>query len=179
MLIKVDYPDVVKDIRDVKASLDAGDKAGEKLEQNIDEIDSNLTIKTSAESGIARRENILGIQPLETSSLEDRRTEVLLRWWQSTLYTEVTLRQKLDAAFGQDGYILRVDLDNKVIDCQVDTTRRYMLASIEDLLEQMVPLDYGLAFSLRYNQYKKYKPYTNKQMKKATYYQLRNEEVKF
>lgn len=50
---------------------------------------------------------------------------------------------------------------------------------VEDLFEQMVPLDYLLEIILRYNQYKKYKPYTYKQLKEKTYYQLRNEEVTF
>lgn len=47
----------------------------------------------------------------------------------------------------------------------LEVTRKYMIKGVEDLFEQMVPLDYLLEIILRYNQYKKYKPYTYKQLK--------------
>lgn len=80
MHIKVEYPEAVINIREIKACIDAGDTIGEILERHLEEIDQDITIKTSAESGIKHREKILGIQPLDTASLEDRRLEVLLRW---------------------------------------------------------------------------------------------------
>lgn len=179
MHVKVEYPDAVINIRDIKACIDAGDKVGGMMEGHLDELDQDITIKTAAESGIRRREKILGIQPLDTTSLEDRRIEVLLRWWSSPVYTEITLRQKLDAVLGRGNYILKIELDKKVVACQIEVTRRYMIKSVEELFEQMVPLDYLLSITLRYNQYKKYKPYTYKQMREKTYNQLRNEEVTF
>ena len=88
MHINVEYPDVVIDIREIKACIDAGDNVGRILEDYLEEIDHNITIKTAEESGIQHREKILGIQPLDTASLEDRKVEVLLRWWSSPVYTE-------------------------------------------------------------------------------------------
>lgn len=179
MHIKVEYPEAVINIREIKACIDAGDTIGEILERHLEEIDQDIAIKTSAESGIQHREKILGIQPLDTASLEDRRLEVLLKWWSSPVYTETTLRQKLDATLGKENYILKIDLDRKLLSCQIEVTRKYMSNSVKNLFEQMVPLDYLLEIILRYNQYKKYKPYTYKQLKDKTYYQLRNEEVTF
>ena len=179
MHVRVEYPDVVIKIREVKACIDAGDSVGEVLEKHLEEADQNITIKTAAESGIQHREKILGIQPLDNTSLDDRKVEVLLRWWSSPVYTETTLRQKLDAVLGRGNYILDIDLDQKLVSCAVEVTRKYMIKSVEDLFEQMIPLDYLLSITLRYNQYKKYKPYTYKQLKEKTYYQLRNEEVTF
>ena len=179
MHIKVEYPDVVINIREVKATIEAGDKVGEVFERHLDEIDNDITIKTSEESGIAHRERILKIAPLDTATLEDRRMEVLLRWWSSAMYTETTLRQKLDATLGLRNYILTIDLDQKTVTCQVEITKSYMINAIENLLEEMIPLDYGLTIILRYNQYKTFKPFTYKQVSMKTYHQLRNEEAKF
>ena len=179
MHINVEYPDVVIDIREIKACVDAGANVGRVLENYLEEIDRNITIKTAEESGIQHREKILGIQPLDTASLEERKVEVLLRWWSSPVYTETTLRQKLDAVLGRENYILDIELNKKQVSCQVEVTRKHMIKGVEDLFEQMVPLDYLLEITLRYNQYKKYKPYTYKQLKEKTYYQLRNEEVTF
>lgn len=179
MHVRVEYPDAVINIREIKACIDAGDSMGGILEQHLEELDQNITIKTSGESGIRHREKILGIQPLDTADIDERKAEVLLRWWSSPIYTERTLRQKLDAVLGKDRYVLDIKLDEKVVVCQIEVTRKYLSKSVEELFEQMVPLDYLLSITLRYNQYKKYKPYTYKQLSTKTHRQLRNEEVSF
>ena len=50
MHINVEYPDVVIDIREIKACIDAGDNVGRILEDYLEEIDHNITIKTAEES---------------------------------------------------------------------------------------------------------------------------------
>lgn len=177
MLINVQYPEVVLNIKEIRASIDAGDKVGDVLERCLTEIDNNITIKDAELSGIARREKILGIQPSDAASLDDRRMEVLLRWYDTPMYTEVTLRQKLDATLGAGQYVLTVDLDTKTVSCLVELTRSKMLKSINDMFDQMIPLDYLVSVTLRYNQYKKLKTYTYGQLKTKTYHQLRNEVI--
>ena len=177
MHIKVCYPDVILNIKDVKAAIDAGDRVGELLIQNINDLDKNITIKDSVESGISRRENIIGVNPLDTASLEDRRLEVLMRWYDTPVYTEVTLRSKLDTVLGEGNYELKVDLENKTISCGIELTRRLMFQSVQELFEQMIPLDYVISIALRYNQYKTLSPYTYGQLKTYTHRQLRNEVI--
>lgn len=177
MHIKVSYPEVVLNIRDIKTAIDTGDKVGEVLEKAIDELDANISIKTAAESGIARREKILNIKPLDSASLEDRRLEVLLRWYTSPVYTERTLRQKLDAVLGVGQYVLNIDTDNKMIECKIELTRRLMFDAVAELLEQMIPLDYLIDVTLRYNQHKSLMIYTHGQLKSYTHDQLRNEPM--
>ena len=179
MLVNVQYPDVVLNIKDVKAAIDAGDTVGEVLESHLDELDSNITIKDAKESGIAHRERMLGIKPLDTASLEDRRLEVLIRWYDNPMYTETVLRNKLDSVLGAGQYVLTVDIDNKTVSCLIELTRRMMIKSVNDLFEQMVPLDYLLDISLRYNQYHtiKEKGLTYAQMNAYTHKQLREEVV--
>ena len=47
MHIKVEYPEAVINIREIKACIDAGDTIGEILERHLEEIDQDITIKTS------------------------------------------------------------------------------------------------------------------------------------
>lgn len=49
MHIKVEYPEAVINIREIKACIDAGDTIGEILERHLEEIDQDITIKTSAD----------------------------------------------------------------------------------------------------------------------------------
>ena len=177
MLINVQYPEVVLNIKDVKASVDAGDKMSEILERHLIELDNNINIMTSEESGIARREKILGINPPDTASLEDRRLEVLIRWYDTPVYTEVTLRNKLDSVLGKGNYKLTIDLDTKTVSCQIELTRRLMFKSVEELFEQMIPLDYLIDITLRYNQHKTLSKYTHSQLAERTHFALRNEAL--
>lgn len=177
MLIRVEYPEVVINIKDVKAAIDAGDKISDMVDRNLGELDNNITILTSEESGIARREKILGIKPPDTASLEDRRLEVLMRWYDTPLYTETTLRNKLDSVLGKGNYVLVIDLDKKLVECQIELTRRLMFKSVQELFEQMVPLDYLLSVILRYNQHAIIGRFTHAQLKAFTHFALRNEVI--
>lgn len=152
MHVKVYYPDVVFDIKDIRAVVDAGDKIGERLEQDLDALDSDLNIKSSKESGIIRRERILGINPLDTISLEDRRLEVLTRWYDTPVYTETTLRNKLDSIMGKGKYILNINLEEKIVRYETEPIERLALNTVHTLLDQMVPLDYMIAIRFKYKQ---------------------------
>lgn len=152
MHVKVYYPDVVFDIKDIRAVVDAGDKIGERLEQDLDALDSDLNIKSSKESGIIRRERILGINPLDTTSLEDRRLEVLARWYDTPVYTETTLRNKLDSIMGKGKYILNINLEEKIVRYETEPIERLALNTVHTLLDQMVPLDYMIAIRFKYKQ---------------------------
>lgn len=177
MLIRVEYPEVIINIKDVKAAIDAGDKISDMVDKNLEELDNNITILTSEESGIARREKILGIQPPDTANLEDRRLEVLMRWYDTPLYTETTLRNKLDSVLGKGNYVLVIDLDKKLVECQIELTRRLMFKSVQELFEQMVPLDYLLSVVLRYNQHLTLHKFTHGQLNAYTHFSLRNDVI--
>lgn len=155
MHVNVEYPEVILNIKDVKAAIDAGDKVGDILERALFELDNDICIRSSEESGIAHREKILGINPRDKDSIEDRRLEVLLRWYDSPLYTETVLRQKMDATLGENQYVLKIDLNTKTVFCLVELTRKRMQKSVIDMLDQMVPLDYLISVALRYNTWKK------------------------
>lgn len=175
MLVNVRFPEVILNIKEVKASIDAGDKMSDLVDRHLTELDNNITIMDSEESGIARREKILGIKPLDTASLEDRRLEVLMRWYDTPLYTEITLRNKLDSVLGKDNYVLIIDLDKKLVECQIELTRRLMFKSVQELFEQMIPLDYLINVTLRYNQHGSFIKYTHAQLAQFTHFKMRNE----
>ena len=117
MHVNVEYPEIILGIKDIKAVIDTGDKIGDTLENALFELDNDICVKTSAESGIAHREKILGIKPRDTDSIDDRRLEALLRWYDSPLYTETVLRQKMDATLGDNQYVLKIDLNTKTVSC--------------------------------------------------------------
>lgn len=148
MLINIEYPEAVTNIEDVRLAIEAGDKVGTMLEAEIDELDRNLSVGTAEESGIARREAMLGIKPLDTAKLEDRRMEVLIKWFDLPIYTETTLRKKLDGAMGEGQYELKIDLDKKSVECKIMTVSHQVWRIVREMLDKMVPLDYAILASL-------------------------------
>lgn len=176
MHIRVSYPEAVLNICDIKAAIDAGDRVGEILERALDVLDADISIKSAQESGIAHREKILGISPADTASLEDRRLEVLLRWWTSPVYTEKTLRQKLDAVLGIGQYVLTINMNSKTVSCLIELPRIQMQKSVRDMFEQMIPLDYLIHIAVRYNTWSKLKQYvTWKQAGQRTWKKIKEE----
>ena len=114
MHVKINYPDAVMQIREIRCSVKAGDIIGEKLEDHIQELDDNITVKESRKSGIERRERILNIQPSGNSDLETRKIAVIARWCISTMYTERILQKRLQSMLG-DGYNLEVNIQQKTV----------------------------------------------------------------
>lgn len=142
MRTKVVYPPHIWNIREIQANVTAGDLAGQLFEDHIQEVDDNLTILKSRESGIARREKILGIIPKTTDTLEERRLRVHLRWYNQEMYTEKSLQEKLDGALGAGNYEFTIYLEEKLIELKVSAGSETAYSSVKQLLEEVVPLDY-------------------------------------
>lgn len=149
MYIEIRYPEHIYDIKEIRAALDAGDAVGLVFEDACDGLEDDLNITTARVSGIAHRERILGITPLDTESLEDRRLRVMLRWYSREMYTLRRLKEKLDASLGKDAYELTIDYKKRVLRCLVEITRRSMVKSMTDLLEEILPLDLIFYIDLR------------------------------
>ena len=176
MHVKVNYPDAVMQIREIKCSVKAGDIIGEKLENHIQELDDNITVKESRKSGIERRERILNIQPSSSSDLETRKIAVIARWCISTMYTERILQKRLQSMLG-DGYNLEVNIQQKTVSVTLQLKHYKNRKVIWEMLEGIVPLDQIIDVIIIYNTYRAYKPFTYKELKAKTYDQLRTEVI--
>lgn len=176
MHVKVNYPDAMMQIREIKCSVKAGDIIGEKLENHIQELDDNITVKESRKSGIERRERILNIQPSSSSDLETRKIAVIARWCISTMYTERILQKRLQSMLG-DGYNLEVNIQQKTVSVTLQLKHYKNRKIIWEMLEGIVPLDQIIDVIIIYNTYRAYKPFTYKELKVKTYDQLRTEVI--
>lgn len=161
MHVKVNYPDAVMQIREIKCSVKAGDIIGEKLENHIQELDDNITVKESRKSGIERRERILNIQPSSSSDLETRKIAVIARWCIPTMYTERILQKRLQSMLG-DGYSLEVNIQKKTVSVTLQLKHYKNRKIIWEMLEGIVPLDQIIDVIIIYNTYRAYKPFTYK-----------------
>ena len=73
------YPQVIQSILDFQAIIDAEYPEFEKLEETNDRILSDAYLLTMTESRVKEWEEMLGIPPLEDSTIDDRRDTVVAR----------------------------------------------------------------------------------------------------
>lgn len=176
MHVKVKYPDAVFEIREIREAIEAGDREGEKLENYIEELNDNITVKNSKKSGIERREQILHIQPSNRADLEARKMAVIAKWCVPAIYTERILQNRLKSVL-TDGYSLNVCIPEKKISVILQLKHYKNRKIVWEMLEGIVPLDQIIDVVIIYNTYRAYKPYAYKELRKKTYNQLRTEVI--
>lgn len=175
--MQLDYPDHVLSIKEIAYIFAQEEKVGTKYEDAVQNVEDDIHITTARESGIARREKILGISPLDTDSLEDRRFRVRGQWYDVYPYTMPDLIHRLDMLLGKNGYTIALDYEEEVLTLLVELTRRRMLLTVMDLLEKIVPLNITMSIGLRYNQHYRLRGYTHGDMAAMTHYAIRAEEL--
>lgn len=175
--MQLDFPEWLIDIPEIEFIFGLEEKFGTRYETALQEVENNIHIVTSKMSGIERREKILGITPLDTDSIEDRRFRVMARWNDTYPYTLPNLFARLNDLLGIGNYTLSIDYNEKVIICRLELTRKAMYKEVLDLMENIVPLGYALDIDLRYNQHYKLKRFTHGELKKFTHGDIRAEPI--
>lgn len=142
------FPEHMRDMPEFRSFEKAVNRQIEKLNQRIEEMRDNLLITTARESGIADRESILGITPLPTDTLEERRYRVLLRWYDTYPYTERDLRARLDRLCGKGAYKLQLDKKRNTIACLMPLASLKLLRETWNLLDELLSLNVALRVGL-------------------------------
>jgi len=139
------------------------------------QILDNIFIETADETGIARWERMIGIVPLASATLEERKFDILARYNEQIPYTMYALENLLALLCGENGYSLERDLKNHTIVTKVELTAKNKLASVRELLERVLPCNLMYVLELIYNQHLTLAKFTHAQLKQFTHSALRNE----
>ena len=171
-------PEFLRGIREYKAILtDAVEPEIVELFQATEDSLNDQFVETASEYGVSRYENIVGVVPKATYSLEDRKFTILMRINEHTPYTLASLKQKLENLCGKDNYSVREDVDNYTLTVRIALTARNNYNDVAVMLEKIVPANMIIDLSLMYNQHYVWGAYTHEQLKTYTHNQLRNEVI--
>ena len=149
-----------------------------KLEDAISDLDDDICITTASEQGIARREKILGIKPLDTDTLENRRMRVLSKWYDVYPYTDIDLKRRLDQLCGAGGYTMEMDYAHQVLKVRLALTQKAQYMAVTELLEAIVPCYIILDIDIMYNKWKDFAPYKWSEKAALTWQQAKEEVIK-
>jgi len=150
MLREISQPDVILGNPAIAAPIAAGEVQAGILSDEIDALEADLHILTSTERGIARREKILKITPLDTDTLEERRYKVLVNWYDTYPYTRRDLVSRLKRLVGEGEFTFNLDTQARTLDIRIKLTSKKDEAVIIKLIDDIVPLDIVLTVKLLY-----------------------------
>lgn len=131
-------PPVIRDIREVKSIGVAENPELKLLWQTLDDLMNDQFIHTATEKGIRRWERILEIKPSSSSTLEDRRWEILNRINVKIPYTFNMLRNKLSAMYG-DRFTLKFINGTYTLKIRISNELVKQLESTKNMLDVIVP----------------------------------------
>jgi hypothetical protein len=115
MLREIAQPDVILNNPALAFPIAAGEKQAETLDGEIASLEGNLHILTSDEHGIARREKILGIIPLDTDTLAERAYRVLVKWYDTYPYTRRNLIARLKRLVGDGKFTFDIGFQDVMV----------------------------------------------------------------
>lgn len=172
--IKYYLPDIIHQIREYQEIEKKYDHNIVTAISQLNRIEQNRFLDGLDEYGCERNEQILGIIPDPSDTLEDRRRRIRGYYTSNKPYTIKKLREVLGAMCGENGYILTVDTENYIVKVAIKLESRRLVNNADELVRRMIPANLIVDVYLLYNQNISFKKYTHGELKKYTHYQLRN-----
>lgn len=148
-------PPFLKDVREFKEIFATEDKELEYMNNLIASMLTEVIVKTANSYGLTRYEKIYEITDI-ASTVEARRTNILLKINNRVPYTKKWLVNLLDAVIGKDAYTLKIDESNYLIN--IETTLNYSEAM--ETLKKELALEIPANMKLQYDFSTEIKLYT-------------------
>lgn len=152
------YPQVIRSIAEFKAIIDADYPEFEELASARDNAYADAYLTTMTEDRISQWEAVLGIKPLEGSSVDDRRETVIARIrGQGKLNTELintivkTFTGGTANSWIKDG-VLYVEITPP------PNNKQYQFTNVEQELSKKVPAHLGFQVSRNYHTWGEIQP---------------------
>lgn len=141
-------PPFLREIREYQILGDVGDAQKRELDQAVFEVQDASFVGTAKESYLKRYETMLMIQPSAGDTVEQRRSEILMRYNEHPPFTKRFLYRTLSSLCGEEGFRLTILYPEQKLDLILDSSHWQIDRSLKELLERVVPLN--LVWMLRY-----------------------------
>ncbi len=175
MSVKKYLIDKILEIKDFEIITDIHDGELIALNVAIANILDDEFITTANETGIARREKLLNIQPFYDDTLESRKFRIQTRWNSKLPYTYKQLENRLNSLIGTDGYTAIINYAAYTLIIKVNLGQKRMLQDVKIMMKNMSPANMVVKVELQYNRHIDLAQFTNLYLNTKTHFQLREE----
>lgn len=170
-LREIQLPEWMTELPSMKAVIDIGEKYINQLMEDIESLQDDIFINTATEYGIARREKIVGITPLSTDNLDDRRVRLKTRYYETFPYTFQSLKNSVERITSKD-LIMTMDTKTQKMHVEIPLDRKNSYNAVCEMIDRMVPVMIITEIIYRWKRWKEYVK-TWETVKEATWQQLR------
>ncbi len=175
----MDYlPRFLQEIREFQAITGTEQPEFANLWEDLDDVLGDQFIGTATENGLSRWETMLGIKPMASDSLEDRKFRVLTRVNEQLPYTITGLKRQLETLCGIGNYEAVLNSGAYTLSVKVGLAAKKNYDDVDAMVNRMVPANLIVDISLKYNQHLTLGDYTHQQLAAYTHYGIRNEVLK-
>jgi len=168
-------PDVLKDNRLFLAISQSVSPRFDECQEATDQLLNNQFILTADEDGIMRYEQLLGIRPKLTNTLDDRRFLVLSVFSSRLPYTYETLANELNHLCGTNGYNIVLEPNDYTIIVRVGLDKKQQYDVVEKLVRKRTPANIIVDLSLLYNSHIVLSSYPHGDLELRTYKQIKED----
>lgn len=172
----IDYlPQVLKEVKELKLIFQTEQSEVAELWVSVANVLNDQFVIYSTEYGVSRWEKILGIVPKATESLDARKFRILTRLNEQLPYTITTLKQRLEALCGSDGYSINLQNENYTVEVKVNLTAKSNFDDVNALLHRVIPANMIIDLKLIYNTWEVIKGFTWGYLKTKTWGEIKEE----
>lgn len=165
-------PEIFTNIPDIAQIYAINDEQIAELEDAVDQMNDNIFLDSMNEEMIARWEKMLDIIPLDDDTLDDRRFRVKSKVLEKLPYSYRVILAKLDTLC-PDGYQFIIDEDRLSVETKLALKSKRMITDVDEMLEDVLPLNMTYVVSILWNQYETLARYTHEHLASYTQKQLR------
>lgn len=148
----IDYlPNFLAEIEEFKVIMDSFQPNINNLDEDLDDVIKNLFIEDTNLQGIKRYENMLGIFPKLSDTLEMRRAFILLQYNQTLPFTLESLILSLNSICGENKFKIFIEYTEFKFNIKIATDKKDLKDIIFQFLDKVIPLNMIINIELDYN----------------------------
>lgn len=168
-------PPYLREYSEIKAIMSVEEEEITAINNTHNQLVDNRYITSCNENGIKRFESLLGITPLLTDTLEDRKLRCITKINQKLPYNYHVLKQKLHSLCGENGYSLNVDFPKQSIKIELALGVKNQFDIVKGMIDDMVPCNMIANVELMYNTHEILSRFTHSQLSVRTHEEMRSE----
>lgn len=174
--MRFSYPEVIGNIKEIKAIYDINATQADKIDAAINTVSNNLYIDTADKTHIEKWERMLQLDVYDGDTLNDRRFRIKSKIVERLPYSYRSIVNKLNALCDPSGYTLTVDTDAQTVRCTVNLSNKGLLSDFEKILDDTIPMNMAVTVEILKNTYQRVSGFTHEELSKRTH-QYISEEV--
>lgn len=170
-------PPFVREYSEIIKITEVEDVELNKLNKDINKLRDNQFFLYCDEKGVEYFENMLGIQPKKSETLEERKSNVFTIWNIEVPYTYSYLVNMLDNICGNDGYILELINNEYLLKVGLTLRERNKTEVLIKMFDRVLPCNIVYTIYIDFNKYGDFRKMTHGEMRKYTHLELREKII--